>query len=464
MKQTLFFPRRLNPADAGFFFLGQRRDCNVAMVMVAVLEREIPFADVLREFTAASDEVPRFKDYLRRAPFDLAPPVWIPKEGFEMGSQIHQTRLANPTWDEAAKTVDAFQSAPLRGDLPPWEALLVDGSPGGRSLLAMKVHHALSDGMALSLLFGKAFGGKALAGSGVEVIASSEPPPSGSRLRVALGDRAAAAAGVLCQAVRRTPRLLRDTGARRLELEALRRHLAPRHRAHASGYSGERRFSGFRVEIAHWEQEARKRGGSPNDLYLALVARTMARHFTEWDVSSAPLQIVMPVDVRGGALQDGGNVTGVGVVELTGSPADLLDLSRVHRRSRAVQQSAGTAAASLADQLVQLLPGRARAALQFREFATRDLVATNVPVPIPGELCGVPFQMMFMVAPPIGAAVGFSLTSYGDHFYLAANVDAAIAGGDFEESVALSLEEVFEQAPQSLRTGTIDLQPTAAPT
>jgi diacylglycerol O-acyltransferase len=455
MKHTLFFPRRLNAADAGFFFLGRRADCNVSMVMVGVLECEITFEAMLQELTAAGEEVPRFKDYLRRAPLDLAPPLWMPRASFKVAEQVHETCLERGSWEEAITVIDRFQAAPMPEGMPPWEILLVRGLKDGRAVMAMKVHHALSDGKALSLLFAKAFGRKFLANSGVEVVAESEAPPAGSAAGLAFADAAEAARSWLGSATESLPELFRSSARRRRELESVRQRLRQRTRSEASGYSRNRLLSGFRIGAETWKAAARARGGSPNDLYLALVARAMRRHFPSWDIDARPLQLVMPVDVRGEAdIQDGGNVTGVGIVELTGRVEDLDDLSRVRSRSRAVQQAIGESEPSLLDEMLQLLPGRAQAAIQFREFASRDAVATNVPMPIPGELCGVPFEMMFMVAPPIGAAVGFSLSSYDEQFYLAANADADVAG-PVEQSVAAALEEVFDQPAESLRGGTM---------
>lgn len=463
MKQTLFFPRRLNDADAGFFFLGRRRDCNVAMIMLGVLEGEIPFDAMIEELTAAGEEVPRFKDFLSQAPLDLAPPVWLPKEGFSVSEQIREVSLPPAaTWEDALALIDRFQGQDFPAGAPPWEILLVKGLPEERALLAMKVHHALSDGMALSLLFAQAFGGDFFAQSGMQVVAELEAPPSISPLRLALSDRAAAIRTWLRRGVKDLPALLNNAGTRRLELDAIKRHLRPRMRLSSAPYGTTRRLSGFRVPADIWNREAHRRGGSANDLYLAIVANAMRRYFVDWNLDEAPIQVVMPVNVRGATdVQHGGNLTGVGVVGLAGREEEIADLSEVRRRSREVQERVGNAKPSLVDGLIQLLPGGIRAPLQFREFATRDVVATNVPMPIPGELCGVAFKMMFMVAPAIGTPVSFSLTSYGDHFYLASNVDLNVVTAPLDDCLASILEEIFADSVQSLRDGTMTVDPSS---
>jgi WS/DGAT/MGAT family acyltransferase len=434
------------------------------MLMLGVLEREVRFDAVLEELTAAGEEVPRFKDFLSRAPLDLAPPTWMPKKGFAVTEQIRKVSMPpGSTWDDALAIVDRAQSLGFGEGAPPWEALLIDGLPAGRALLSMTVHHALSDGTALSLLFANAFAGDFLARSGMHVMAASEDPPRASPLRVALTDRAAATKAWVHRAAQELPELLRSRDARRRELEAVWRHLRPQHRTPPRSFGPARRLSGFRIPADAWKAEAERRGGSVNDLYLAVVAHAMRSYFEDWDLDAVPLQIVMPVNVRADeGVQDGGNVTGVGILELAGLGHDLRDLSEVRRRTRAAKERVGNGRPSLVDGLIQLLPGGLRSPIHFREFATRDVVATNVPMPIAGELCGVPFEMMFMVAPAIGVPVSFSLTSYGEHLYLAANADSGVARHPLDEHLSTTLGEVFDGPVESLR-GDMSIDKSPAP-
>lgn len=456
-KQTLSFPRRLNDADAGFFFLGQRPGCNVAMVMLAVLHEDVAYEEMLTELLAAAELVPRFLDRLQPAPWGISAPSWVPAESFQPREQIREHVLPDgASWDDALAVVDELQGTAFPPDRPPWEILQIRGCPGGRALFTMKVHHALSDGAALSLLFANVFGRAFLAGSGLEIEAVSEQPPSGPPLRWAATDRLLATRRWAGRAGRRFPTLLRDGSARRRESEAAAAQARPRHRDRPDSFGTARRLSGFRVPAADWSKQAEARGGSTNDLYLALVAAAMRRRFPGWELDEMPLQMVMPVNIREdeAAAQDGGNVTGVSVVALDGDPRHLEDLSEVRRRTGAAKREALEAEPSMIGELVSQLPGRLRGAVQYREFATRDVVATNVPVPIPGELCGVPLEMMFMVAPSIGTAVSFSLTSYGDDLYLAANADVEIVPGGLDDELTEVLRTVFGSAA-GLRDGTL---------
>ena len=77
MKHVFHFSRRFTEADAKYFFIDRRKECNVAMVMVSVLACEVSLDELVDEFERYDEEIPRFGDYMRRAPLNIAPPVWI---------------------------------------------------------------------------------------------------------------------------------------------------------------------------------------------------------------------------------------------------------------------------------------------------------------------------------------------------------------------------------------------------
>jgi hypothetical protein len=164
------------------------------------------------------------------------------------------------------------------------------------------------------------------------------------------------------------------------------------------------------------------------------------------------------VNARGEeAMQDGGNVTAVGVLELNGNEGDVENLAYVKKGADDVKTEASRRGRGIVGTMVGLLPGGLRGPLQFREFSTRDIVASNVPMPIPGELCGVPFEMMFMVAPAIGTSISFTFTSYKDYLYLASNVDVGVISQPprLDKCIEEILRGIFGAGVQILREGTM---------
>lgn len=459
MKQTISFARKLNQDDTGFYFLGKQERCNVAMVMLGILARPVDIAEALATLSAAADAIPRFKDYLRPTPFDIGPPSWRPTNGFDIGQHVSEMTLdAGASWTDALGVMDRLQAMPFSARRPPWEITLIRNVPGGKAAMLMRVHHALSDGTALALMFGKAFAPAFMESAGVEVEVVCERAPAKMAIAIELRDYGRALAAWLSCVSTVCPQLLRAEVIRRREIASLRRIAKPVRRWPAAAYGMQRRLSGFRVLAEHWREEARLRGGGSNDLYLAAVANAMRRYWTSLDLDTRPLQVVMPVNTRDAEqVQDGGNVTAVGVVELTGAEKDLERLANVRRKAMEVKRNAAQDERGLVAATVAVLPRAARGPLQFREFATRDIVASNVPMPIRGELCGVPFEMMFMVAPAIGTAVSFTLTSYGEHFYLASNADVGVIQDPerLERCIASTLFHLFDERIEVLRDGTM---------
>jgi len=457
MKHVFHFSRRFNDTDAKYFFIARRKECNVAMVMVAMLAEEVSLDDLVSEFERYDDEVPRFGDYMRQAPLNIAPPVWMPLPEDERKPEYYGRETTMPrdaTWQDVFAKVDAFQSAPVPPGRAPWQVSVYNGAPGGRAALVMKIHHSLSDGIALAILFAKAFAAESLAQAGAPIEAETDPPPRAPRLWIALCDRGVALRRWFGCAAELLPRMT-DAGRRRREMEAMRKWLRPRRRWPLGSFRPARQLAGFRVPATVWQAEARARGGGPNELYLALVARIMRRAFDSLDFDAEPLRVAMPISLRGGrGVHDGGNVVAVSVVELAGRAAELSDLSGVRERATAAKQSADSYSPTFFEEtLVALLPGSLRAALELRQGAACDVVATNIPIPIAGKVLGIPIEMMFMVAPAIGQAVSFSLTTYGDHLYFASNADRGIVSSPLEESIEETLAEVFGDRFESFHGG-----------
>jgi len=115
----------------------------------------------------------------------------------------------------------------------------------------------------------------------------------------------------------------------------------------------------------------------------------------------------------------------------------------VRERATAAKQRVDESSPTLFEETLELLPGPLRAAIEFRQGASCDVLATNIPIPLQGKLGEVPVEMMFMVAPSIGQAVSFSLTTYGEHLYLAGNADCGIVPNPIDASVEATLIEVF---------------------
>ncbi|HTD10007.1 MAG TPA: wax ester/triacylglycerol synthase domain-containing protein [Solirubrobacteraceae bacterium] len=444
MSQVFSFPRKVNDVDAVHFFLGRLQRCNVAMTMVAVLGGEVQFGEVRELLRPLGDEVPRWKDYLRRAPWDLTAPTWAPRVNMTIDEHLTERHLApGATWSNVWDVVDELQNLPFPEEKPPWQVILLQGAPGGRSIVVSKVHHSFSDGTALALMFGKMFMRAALEASGVEMEVITAPAPQGRAReawltwRSALGDWSR-------YVIRAAGPYLRDRHERAREADGMRAYLQ-RTRWSWTQQSATRRSASFRVPMDVWRAEAARRHGGINDLYLALMAHIMREYTGAGEPEAQALRVVMPVSTRPtDGLQDGGNMVSVGILELSGTAGDLDDLGEVKLEAALAKEAARAYKPTFVDISLPLLPGALRARLAHRRFAANDVLATSMVLP-DGEMCGVPFEMVFMTAPVIGIPLSFSLATYRNQLFLAANYDVGIVTNPrrLERCISTCLVAVF---------------------
>lgn len=444
MARVFSFSREVNDVDAVHFFLGHKERCNVAMTMAGVLGGDVEYDELAEIFLPIGDELPRWKDYLRPAPWDLTAPTWTPSVNGTLSEHFSSRCLPPGTsWDSAWDVLDELQNAPFVDEKPPWQILLLKGVPGGRSILAFKVHHAFSDGTAFALMFGKVFMRAALAASGFTLDVISAPPPNGrareawSRWRGAVGDWGRYVTATPKSCLRDPHKLIQEsTGVG----SYLRRPRWPRARQSAM-----RRSTAFRIPLDVWRVEAAKRHGGINELYLGLAARIMREYFDAEKLDAKKLRVVMPVSTRpANGLQDGGNLVRVGIVELSGRAGDLDDLADLRRHAMRAKEEARAYSPAFVDMSARLLPGGLRANLELRRFSANDVLATSMIVP-EGEILNVPFEMVFMIAPVMGIPTSFALATYGKDLLLTANSDIGLVTdpGRLERCARTCLERVF---------------------
>lgn len=452
MRQTFVFDRCLNRLDALHVFLGDSEHCNVAMCLVAVLDQEIPWAKMQAAVTQAVHEVPRFQDVLKRTRWNLAPPTWRRGPGFDVEGQTSLWMLGpTSTWDDVMQHVDALQSTRFAEDRPPWRMEYLVGAPGGRSVIVLKLHHALSDGTALAVMLSKVFMRETLAAAGVEItaVATPDPPSSSGEIR-----RHWTTTCTSCWRATRARRTNTWRDERNVLADFLRKGMTWPSAKHASA----RQSAMFRVPLTAWQACGKERGGGINELYLAIAATSLRRYRTHIGIDQfdSHFRVVMPIDVRDdGGIQDGGNVTGAGILKLSGRSEELVDLKRLHQAATVAREHARAARTSLVEELLTLLPGRMQAYALFRRFANKDLLATNVVVPLQCEIQGANVEMVFMVPPVIGPAASFALAGYGDALHLVLNMDTGLvrAPDTFAQIVHDTLVEVLGERAVLRLTG-----------
>ncbi|WP_121255203.1 WS/DGAT/MGAT family O-acyltransferase [Nocardioides ferulae] len=141
---------RLTPLSAAFL---QAEDvdeaASLAIGSFAVFEGPAPsFEELLQAIASRLSMVPRYRQRLRRVPFDLTPPAWVDDEEFDLANHVHQTALPQPGGDaQIADLIGQVMSWRMERERPLWEFWFVTGLTEGRWGVLSKVHHALADGV-----------------------------------------------------------------------------------------------------------------------------------------------------------------------------------------------------------------------------------------------------------------------------------------------------------------------------
>ena len=455
-------PDRLSALDASFLFAESRtQPMHVGGVMTFAPPDDGPFDP--DAFVALIGRrlalVPRYRQKVREVPGHLGLPVWVDDPDFDLAYHVRRTALPRPGTDaQLRELVGRLIARRLDRARPLWEIYLVEGLADGRFAVVTKTHHAMVDGLASMDV------GALLLDATPEPRATAadawRPAPEPSAL--------ALATDAVLEAWRR-PRTVLDVVARagadaREVVSSLERATAtlvtattgrPVHPLNTV-IGEQRRFATARTTLADHRAVRAARGGTVNDVVLAVVAGALRRWMMtrgEPLQEGASVRALVPVSVRGRRGAPGVPVAGNGsggaagapggpaagnsisayFVELPVGEADpLRRLARVSTAMAAHKASGQAVGATTLIRLAGLAPPTlhslgVRLTSQFSSQLYNVLV-TNVPGP-PRPLYALGARMldMYPVVPLAGGqAVSVGVTSYdgGVHYGLNADRDA----------------------------------------
>ncbi len=153
----------LDPLDSAFILL---ETPGTAMNIGAVIE--LDFGDVLdpkqryemisTNIEARIHEIPILTKRIVRAPFDMTWPILVSDKNFDFAKHVLRVALPAPgNSEQFEQLISNFLSQPLAAKRPLWQLLVIEGLEDGRAALALKVHHALADGVSGAETFANLF-------------------------------------------------------------------------------------------------------------------------------------------------------------------------------------------------------------------------------------------------------------------------------------------------------------------
>ena len=357
--------RRLSTQDASFLY-NETPNGPLHIGMLQTFEGEIDFDRLTEHFARRIHLLPRFRQRVVFAPFNLAHATLEDDPEFALSDHLKHHRLPRGSSDAemAAAAMRANEPA-LDRSRPLWELHLFQGLEGGRSALLWKIHHCIVDGVSALQLIATA----------MDLKPDASPPPPQERpwapaklpdSSKSLLDAALALVQSRLDEVHEAGRLLSSPA-----------DLAERSAAMANAATRMIQMMSRPIVAAPWNQGLVSRarsvawlgvsfgdlrairgalGGTVNDVVLTILSEGAARYLKYHEVATdgLPLRIGCPVNVRreneAGAM---GNRVSMMFPELAATPTDPIE------RYRAVVQETERIKAAREPQGMDLLTATA---------------------------------------------------------------------------------------------------------
>jgi len=458
----------LSAEDLSFWYADQPRQ-RTTMAMLLLLDRRPDPERLAAAATRMVEAVPRLRQRVVDAPFDLALPRWQEDPTFDLDFHLRRYSLAGGSGEAGGlegvfRTIGPIYERPFDRTRPLWELIELELPEGGAAVF-FRLHHAVADGV----------GGNAILAALTDAEregeplppplrkppgAWPEPEPAGALVR-ALGERIAqdaargrAVAGALWRAALDPGAVLR---AGRIA-GALLADLGQRSESPLRDFGRSRRLSGIEIPFEPLREAKRALGGRMIDVMLTAVADAVGGwHRDHGHGRVADLLTLVPINLRPAAERGleagvGNRATGI-LVRLPLRIGDPLRRFReVQRRTEARKRHPSAEFFPVVAELFAALPRPLYRALAFQSARAIDLIVTNVPgVPVPRYLAGAEITAAYPFAPVAPhCPVSIALYGYCGRLYVGLDADpSALPDLDrFRER----LEAAFARLVEAART------------
>ena len=447
---------RLSTLDASFLYLeGPTTPMHVGSLTLfqeqpGVLDHE-RLVKLIRDRIAY---VPRYRQRLREVPGRIASPVWVDDERFDVTFHVRRSALPAPgTLRQLNDLVARIMSRPLDRRHPLWEVYLVEGVEGNRFALLSKTHQAMVDGIT-AVDIGEVILEESdqVRGAPVTTWRPARGPSSVELVAGALGDvvgHPTALVDIVRDGVGAVQGAVGDAVA--TVMAAIRPH-EPNPLSVEVGQ--QRRFTTVDLRLDDLRAVRRGRGGTINDVALAVVAGGLRSWLLSRGVAVTHDTIVrtlVPMSVS--AESEATSLVDAFLLDLpVGEPDPVIrlqriafDSSRYGEESRPVGAKAMVGLVGFAPPTLHTLGARVGASLSERAYT---LTVTNVPGPQSALYAGGARMLAAYPIIPLASrhALSIGMTSYDGGVFLGLNADRdAMPDLDvLAQSLRESLAELLE--------------------
>jgi WS/DGAT/MGAT family acyltransferase len=415
---------RISTLDAEFFY-AEHHNVPMHIGSVAVFDGPAPTrAELIRLIEAKLPRVPRYRQVVRAAPFQLLRPVWSDDQEFAVRHHIRHASVTAPGGPEQLQAMAAMLFAlPLDRHRPLWQEWLLDGLEGGRWAIVSKIHPCMADGIGGNDLMTLVFDTDP--DERVPEAAPWVPAPRPSLAELAADDLRDAVSRPLRQ-LSEVPGLLRRATrddvleyGRGLGQAAI--DLAEPSAFFLNGPIGpRRRWTWTTVDLADLNRIRAAHGGTINDVVLAAITGAFRDLLAErGELAYAPvLRSLVPLSVRRPGEDDvsTNRVSAVLANLPVGEPDPVRRLGLIRREMDQLEHTHQAVSAEVLTGMLDLVHGSApmwlalgtQAAFRIRQPLVQT-VTTNVPGPHrPLYVLGRPLTELHPYT-PIGNAVRISI-------------------------------------------------------
>jgi diacylglycerol O-acyltransferase len=451
----------LTPSDLNWWYGDQPRQ-RTTMALLMLLDRR-PDPVRLREAALhAANAVPRLRQRIVDAPFDLTLPRWESDPTFDLSYHLRHYSLRadvepGASLNELFCAIGPIYERPFDRTRPLWEIIALD-LPEDAAALFVRLHHSIADGVGANAILAALTdatreGGPRPPEDETRPGTWPEPDLGGSIARV-LRDRLsdevnrARGAGTLLWDTVRRPRRILDAGR---AVGSVASDLMRRGRSPLKGYGRTRRLAGLAVPFAPLREARTKLNCRTIDLLLAGVAgamgewrRATGHDYVETLLTAVPVNL-RPPDARGLDSQVGNDLTALLIHLPIGERDPGRRLERIRELvSRKREHPAAGIFPFFAGALAGL-PRPLHRAVSLASGGMLDLIVTNVPgIPFTRFVAGAEIRSAYPIAPVMPhCPLSIALYGYRDLLYVGLDADGT-AVSELDSICGMLEDALFE--------------------
>jgi len=428
MTDDMLYEDRMSDADALMWNIEKDPALRSTITAVFTFDRAIDRDILTHRFERLSRVIPRLRQRVRSNPLSMAPPRWEIDPHFDLGFHLWWVKApGKATMRDLLSIAEPVAMSGFDRARPLWRAVVVEGLPGKKSALIMKVHHAITDGVGgmrlqLELLDLTPDAPEREMPPEPEIHVLSQPERFADafdhQTRHQLGMARRLAGGVLGGAASALTDPLGTLSAGSDLASSVGRVLRPASHPMSPlmvGRSLSSRFDVITVPLDEAKAAAKRAGGKLNDAFVGGVARGLYKYHLAHGIDCDELRMAIPINVRNAENENvAGNAFVPARLELPIDAEDPIDtMKQIHALVDGARMEPANDLVEPMANLLNRLPTTAVTALFGSMVKAVDFTTSNVPgAPFDVYLGGARMEAQFPFGPLAGAALNITLLSY----------------------------------------------------